>query len=147
MEIRLLIPPPWPMLAPLVQTSREEGFRFLIRLEQEYLSGKVRFQAAGETLLGAFEDSAIIGVGGLTRDTYSDDPHAGRIRHVYVLPQYRGRGIGRFLVADVERRGRPHFNALVLRTDTLAGARFYEAIGYEQFAISGTATHRRLLAL
>ena len=51
MEIRLLIPPPWPLLAPLLETSSDEGFQFLIRLEREFQSEEVRFDATGEALL------------------------------------------------------------------------------------------------
>lgn len=145
MEIRTLLPPPWPLFAPLLEAGRKEGFQFLIRLENEYLAGTVRFDAAGETLLGAFEDSTLVGVGGLTRDPYSCDPHTGRLRHLYVLPQYRGHGAGKMIVAEIQHRARAQFNALVLRTDTFAGAKFYQTLGYEQLARGGTATHRRNL--
>ena len=145
MDIRALLPPPWPLLTPLMEASRKEGFRFLLRLEQEYRSGQVCFDAAGETLLGAFEDSALVAVGGLTRDSYGEDPRSGRVRHLYVLPEWRGRGIGRMLMAEIERRAGSQFRALVLRTDTVAGARFYQALGYELLPAGGTATHRRSL--
>src|ERR1700722_9289019 len=105
MDIRSLIPPPWPQLAPLMKASRDEGFFFLSRLEHEYLSGQVLFDGAGETLLGAFEGAAIVGVAGLTRDPYDNDQRTGWVRHVYVLPQSRGRGIGKALLAEVERHG------------------------------------------
>jgi len=145
MEVRTLLPPPWTPLAALVEKSHAEGFRFLIRFEQEYLSGQVRFDCPGETLLGAFEDSALVGMGGLTRDPYTGDPRTGRVRHLYVLPDYRGRGIGRALITQIERHARTHFHSLVLRTDTPAGASFYHALGYEQLVAKGTATHRRIL--
>jgi GNAT superfamily N-acetyltransferase len=146
MDIRPLIPPPWAQLAPLMKASREESFFFLSRLEHEYLSGQVRFDGAGETLLGAFEDAAIIGVAGLTQDPYDHDQRTGCVRHVYVLPECRGHGIGKALLAEIERYGRAHFSTLVLRTDTLAAAHFYQRIGYEQLAPGEAATHRRLLA-
>lgn len=125
--------------------AARKGF-FLARLEHEYLSGQVRFDAAGETLLAVFEGSVIVGVGGLTRDSYGNDPRTGRVRHVYVLPEFRGGGIGKMLITEIERQGQAYFSALVLRTDTLAAARFYQRIGYEALAPGGTATHRRLLA-
>lgn len=129
-----------------MKASREEGFFFLSRLEHEYLSGQVRFNGAGETLLGAIEDAAIVGVAGLTRDPDDKDQRTGCVRHVYVLPECRGRGIGKALLAEIERYGKTHFSVLVLRTDTLAAASFYQRIGYEQLAPGETATHRRLLA-
>jgi GNAT superfamily N-acetyltransferase len=136
MEIRTLLPPPWPLLAPLIEASHEEGFQFLGRLEKEFLSGKARFNANGETLLGAFEGPTIIGVGGLTGDPYCDDPHTGRVRHLYVLPQWRGRGIGASLLAAIELHAVAHFKTLVLRTDTSVGAEFYQSHGYELLAAS-----------
>jgi hypothetical protein len=92
MDIRTLLPPPWTPLAAFVGRSHAEGFRFLTRFEQEYLSVRVRFKGPGETLLGAFEGSALIGMAGVTRDPYSGDPRTGRVRHVYVLPDWRGLG-------------------------------------------------------
>jgi GNAT superfamily N-acetyltransferase len=145
MDIRVLLPPPWPMLSPLVAESVEEGLRFLGRLQPEYASGQARFDAEGETFLGAFADAALIGVGGLTRDVYGAEPHTGRLRHLYVRRDWRRRGIGRVLVAELELRARAHFTALVLRTDTTAAAQFYRALGYEQIAVPSTATHRRAL--
>jgi GNAT superfamily N-acetyltransferase len=147
MDIRSLIPPPWLQLRPLMKASREEGFFFLARLEHEYLSGQVRFNGPGETLLGAFEETAIVGLAGLTRDPYDNDQHTGCVRHVYVLPQRRGRGIGKALLAEIERHGQAHFSVLVLRTDTLAAANFYQRIGYDRLPPGEPATHRRSLAL
>jgi GNAT superfamily N-acetyltransferase len=147
MEIRILLPPPWPLLAQLIEASREEGFQFLIRLKKEFLSGKVRFEAAGETLLGAFEGPSLIGVGGLTADPFGSDPHTGRVRHLYVLPQWRRHTAGSSLVRAIERHAHTYFNSLVLRTDTKPAAAFYESLGYEHLAAGETATHRRTLAV
>lgn len=145
METRILIPPSWSELAPLISASREEGFLFLVRLEHEYLSGKVRFDAAGEILLGVFENSQLVAVGGLTRDSDSEVQSAGCVRDVYVLPVHRRRGIGKLLVAEIEQRARGHFKTLILRTGNMAAANFYNRIGYETLTPDGTATHSRLL--
>jgi GNAT superfamily N-acetyltransferase len=146
METRVLIPPSWLELAPLISASREEGYLFLVRLEHEYLSGRIRFDAAGETLLGIFENSVLVGIGGPTRDPDSNVEGAGRVRHVYVLPESRHRGIGKMLLAEIELRARTHFNALVLRTDNMAAAQFYQRVGYEPVDSDSTSTHRRILA-
>jgi GNAT superfamily N-acetyltransferase len=145
MEIRTLLPRPWTPPTALVQESHAEGFRFLIRFEQEYLSGQVRFEGPRESHRGAFEDSALIGMAGLTRDPYRGNPQTDRVRHVYVLINWRARGIGKALMAEIEHRARADFHALVLRTDTRSGAKFYPALGFEQLAARGTATHRRIL--
>jgi GNAT superfamily N-acetyltransferase len=146
METRVLIPPSWVELASLISASREEGFLFLVRLEHEYLSGKVRYDGSGETLLGVFENSRLIAVGGLTQETDSDVPCTGRVRDVYVLPECRLRGIGKALLAELERRARPHFKVLVLRTSGVAIARFYERVGYSRAKANSAYSHRRVLA-
>jgi GNAT superfamily N-acetyltransferase len=145
METRVLLPPSWVELAPLISASREEGYLFLVQLEHEYLSGKVRFDATGETLLGVFEGSELVGLGAITRDLDSTIQRTGRVRHVYVLPEYRRRGFGKALLKAIERLTRPHFTSLVLRTGGVAAESFFLRVGYEPVSSEGTVTHRRLL--
>jgi GNAT superfamily N-acetyltransferase len=82
----------------------------------------------------------------------ADQPRAaiartGRVRHVYVLPNWRGHGVGRMIVRGIEQRAVGQFDALVIRTDSAKAARFYQALGYAELPIGGTATHRRALAM
>jgi GNAT superfamily N-acetyltransferase len=133
-------------LAPLVAASAGEGFRFLERLCREWMAGEARFDGPGEVLLGAYRGPALVAVGGVTRDPYGGDPDVGRLRHLYVAPEARRQGTGASLVRALEDAARPHFRALVLRTDTAQAARFYEALGYQRLPTGGTATHRRELA-
>jgi GNAT superfamily N-acetyltransferase len=146
MQIRLLLPPTWPLLASLIQASCDEKFTSLVRLQDEYLSGKVCFDSAGEALLGTFQATRLIAIGGLTHDPYSRDPNVGRVRHLYVMPQWRRHGIGTKLQAEIERQAQAHFSTIVLRTDTKIAASFYESLGYERMAACRNATHRRTLA-
>ena len=145
MQILPLDPLPIDALKPLVDEGTREGFRFLRRLVDEHASGQVRFDAAGEVLLGVFEGDELVAVGGVTRDPYADSDDVGRVRHVYVRAAHRGRGVGTLLVRALEERARGRFSALTLRTDTEAAARFYAALGYRALAAGGTATHRREL--
>jgi GNAT superfamily N-acetyltransferase len=146
MQIRSLIPPSWPLFASLVQASCDEGFTSLVRLQDEYLSGKVCFDSAGEALFGAFQATRLIGIGGLTRDPHANDPDIGRVRHLYVLPQWRRHSIGTNLLAAIERQAQTHFSTLVLQGDTKTAASFFESLGYERMADGKNATHRRTLA-
>ena len=73
-------------------------------------------------------------------------PPIGRLRRLYVLPDARRQGVGRALVRRLEFDAMPHFTRLVLRTDSDAAARFYEALGYERLPAGGSATHARALA-
>ena len=145
MEILPLLPPPWPQLASLIEASCDEGFKFLVRLQDEYVSGEVCFDGPGEALFGAFQATRLIGIGGLTHDPYGGDPTTGRIRHLYVLPPWRRRGVGAYLIAELQRNAQAQFRTLVLRTDTEIGASFYESLGYERLVSGKTATHRRTL--
>lgn len=144
LPIRSLLPPPWPDLAPLVEESEREGFRFLARLRRDFDDGSNRFDAPGEALLGCCRGAELVAVGGLNRDPYSPEPRVGRLRHLYVSAAFRRRRVGRMLVDALVAAARPRLGVLLLRTDTAAAARFYEALGFEAVA-SPYATHRRVL--
>lgn len=141
-DIRPLGPPPWSGLNALVDASVREGFRFLARLREEFEDGRNRFAADGEVLLGMFRGLDLVAVGGLNRDPHSGRPRAGRVRHVYVLPSFRRAGVGRALMEALIARATPWFDELVLRTDTDAAARFYQALGFAPEAGIPGATHR-----
>ena len=133
--------PGWEELAPLISAARDEGFRFLERLRDDWLSGENRFQEPGEGFWAVYVDSELVGVGGLNRV----DAETARVRRVYVAPSHRHHGVGRALleaIIDAARRG--GFRWLVLRSDKADG--FYTAIGFEQVSDLPNITHRlRLL--
>lgn len=143
--IRSLLPPPWPALQPLIEESECQGFGFLARLKRDFEDGSNRFDAAGEALLGAWRGEQLVAVAGLNRDPYARDPRIGRLRHLYVRSQDRGRGVGRALVAALLAAAEPYFGVVRLRTDTDAAARFYQALGFVPIH-SPHATHQRVLA-
>jgi len=138
---------PTDALAPLLAASIDEGFHFVERLVREWQEGKECFNRPGELLLAAYHGPSIIAIGGLTADPYSNEPAIGRLRHIYVRPDARHRGMGRRLVQRLERGAERTYRALVLRTDTPTAARFYEALGYTPLPPGGTATHRRELVV
>jgi GNAT superfamily N-acetyltransferase len=136
---------PTTALAPLLAASTAEGFRFVERFAREWEEGKACFDRPGELFLAAYDGANVIAMGGLTADPYISDPSLGRLRHLYVRPDARRRGMGRRLVQALERAAQGKYRALVLRTDTATAARFYEALGYSPLPPGGTATHRRKL--
>ncbi len=73
----------------------------LRRPAENWQSGKNRFNAPGETLLGAFVNHQLVGVCGINSDPFSPQPRAGRIRHLYISERYRRRGIGQQLLVSV----------------------------------------------
>lgn len=76
--------PDAPGFAALRIESLEQHFNMLRRLAENWQSGKNRFNAPGETLLGAFVNHQLVGVCGINSDPFSPQPRAGRIRHLYI---------------------------------------------------------------
>ena len=138
---------PTSAIALLLAASTAEGFRFVERFAREWKEGKTRFDRRGELFLAAYDGAgtSVIAIGGLTADPYTNGTALGRLRHLYVRPDARRRGIGRRLVQILEHAAEGEYRALVLRTDTATGARFYEQLGYTPLPPGGTATHRREL--
>ena len=81
--------PDAPGFAALRIESLEQHFNMLRRLAENWQSGKNRFNAPGETLLGAFVNHQLVGVCGINSDPFSPQPRAGRIRHLYISERYR----------------------------------------------------------
>jgi GNAT superfamily N-acetyltransferase len=132
MDIRALADLQRLELQPLVDRSLAEGYRFVAKLEDEWLDGSNRFDRPGEALYGAWRDGAMIGVCGRNIDPYRADPGVARLRHLYVLPAGRRLGVGRALVERVVQDARGWFRGIALRTplgDQGASA-FYAAIGF-----------------
>ncbi len=126
-------------LEELRREAQDEGFRFVEKLWEEWESGKNRFDAPGEKLLGCLEHETLIAVGGLNEDPFSRSG-IGRIRRVYVRPAWRGQGIGQRLVETLVQTARASFATLELRTHNPSAARLYERIGFKSRATQN-ATH------
>lgn len=107
----------------------EDGFSMVTRLREEWLSGVNRFDGFGERLIGAYLGDRLVGIGGLNRDPYLDNPAIGRLRHIYVLRDVRRSGIGAMLVRSLIEAARGRFE--VVRLSTGRAATFYETLGFE----------------
>jgi GNAT superfamily N-acetyltransferase len=116
--------------SPLVAESEREGWRFVRRLADEWAAGTNRFDRPGEALLAAWVDGALVGVCGLNADPYAGDPAIGRVRRLYVLREFRGRGVGNLLVQAVLQSARTRFRSLHVRTESAAAGRLYERLGF-----------------
>ena len=128
-------------LQPLLMESQEQGFEFVDRLVAEYVAGINRFQRPGEALFGVYCEQQLIAIGGLNRDPYSQDGDVGRVRHVYVLSDWRHQGIGKQLVERIVQEARTHFRVLTLRTFSHQAAGFYQAMGFMTEPEIDSATH------
>ncbi len=83
----------------------------------------------------------IIGICGLNIDPYANSQSIGRVRHLYVMVEYRRRGIGRALVERVIDEARLNFNRLHLRTHSDVADKFYRAIGFTPYDGDEYCTH------
>ena len=134
-------------LDELVQASANEGFGLLERLRDEWRCGANTFVLPGEALFEARHKGALVGVCGLNRDPYADDPSVGRVRRLYVAPEARRMGVGRRLVSAVLREACGHFATVRARTTAHEGALFYQALGFHQTSGVPTASHEIQVAL
>ena len=127
-------------VAELSRLASAEGHAFVARARAEWDSGVNRFDAPGEGLFVALTASDVVGLCGLNADPFVEDPMIGRLRHLYVAPLWRRRGIGRSLVDTCLDLATGHFERVRLRTFDEGAARFYEAIGFRRIE-EPDATH------
>ncbi|HJV57769.1 MAG TPA: GNAT family N-acetyltransferase [Methylomirabilota bacterium] len=132
---------PTDRLAALLAESEQQGFRFVRRLVQEWESGDNRFDRPGEALFVARVGVDVVGVCGLSVDSYTGDPKVGRVRHLYVLVPHRRSGVGEQLVADVLEAAPGRFERLHLRTTNPTAARLYERLGFRRTFDARDRTH------
>lgn len=79
-----------PGFLALRSESLAQHFNMLRRLAENWQSGKNRFSAPGEKLLGAFVGGQLVGVCGLNVDPFSPQLRTGRIRHLYISDAFVG---------------------------------------------------------
>lgn len=127
--------------ASIIAEAPDQGGAFLLRMRDEWIGGTLRFERPGEFLLGAFRDGRLVGVGGVSLDPYHPAPRLGRVRHVYVLKECRGQGIGRALMLAILERARGRFETLRLKTSSAGAAKLYESLGFSRSEQDGE-THR-----
>ncbi|HWL24451.1 MAG TPA: GNAT family N-acetyltransferase [Ureibacillus sp.] len=129
-------------LVSLVKKSKEEGFRFVERLLNEYQNGSNTFNHLGEGLFGVFnEEGVLVAIGGLNKDPYSNGQNIGRLRRFYVDKEYRRNGIGSLLVKSIIDEAKRYYKILVLHTDTEQADRFYSSIGFTKGNLYPNSSH------
>lgn len=119
-------------LERLAVAARADGHANIDLLVNEFRSGMNQFSRPGEALLGAFTEGQLIGIGGLNIDPYEQHSNAGRIRRLYVHPNWRGAGIGAVIVAKIESLALGRFPVIQLFTESAQAGRFYEGLGYSR---------------
>lgn len=125
---------------PIIDESRIFGFNFINRLYSDWKSGANRFDDRGEQLAGLFEEGLLKAVAGLNRDPFTDDFSVGRIRHVYLLEEWRRLGFGRMLVEHLTYGVAHPFTTVRLRSSNRTASAFYEKLGFTKITYK-YATH------
>lgn len=128
-------------LAELVAASEREDFGALATLRDAWQAGTNRFDRECEILLAARRDGQLVGICGLNRDPYCEDPRVGRVRHLYVHPGARRTGVATQLLEEVLRRAIGNFELLRLRTHRQDAAAFYLARGFAAVDDEPDCTH------
>jgi GNAT superfamily N-acetyltransferase len=119
-------------IGSLVDESKREGYLFVQRTIEDWDSGANRFSETAEGLWGLVSGIELIGIGGLNRDPYVEDAHAGRVRHLYIRQAYRRKGCASMLMNTIIDQARLNFRVLRLFTANPAAAVFYEQLGFER---------------
>ncbi|WP_100407691.1 GNAT family N-acetyltransferase [Bacillus solitudinis] len=126
----------------LVKQSKEEGFRFVERLVNDYKNGTNTFNNWGEAIFGVFnEKGEMVAIGGLNKDPYSNKQYIGRLRRFYVSKEYRRKGIGRLLLKRIIDEAKKYYKILVLHTDTKQADNFYTSFGFSKENLYQNTTH------
>ena len=131
--------PQGPAFETLRISARTEAYQFIEKLKLHWDDGSDRYALPGETFLSVVFDDQLAAVGGLNHDPYLNDG-TGRIRHVYVMPDFRRRKVGSELVCHLIEQAKGNFPALRLRAANEAAAIFYDRLGFQRIS-HDTATH------
>ena len=126
----------------MVKESKDEGFRFIERLVNDYKNDSNTFHQLGESLYGVFNNEGVlVAIGGLNIDPFSTEETIGRLRRFYVLGDYRRNGLGSLLLERIISEAKDHYNVIVLHTDTEQADHFYQAFGFIKEARYPKTTH------
>jgi len=93
---------------------------------------------ASNFIVGAFEESKLVGTAGFFRRKNNKERHKGHIWGVYVRPESRGTGIASALMKEIVRRAR-EIDGLeqitLVASANLPAQRLYKALGFESYGI------------
>lgn len=122
---------PHPSFPTLAAEAADEGHAFLERMQDDWDTGKNRFSAPGEYVVGISLGDRLVAIGGLNKDPYAIEATTGRLRHLYVATPHRRIGVGRALVDTLLSQAGSYYHRIRLRTDSAEAAAFYESYGFQ----------------
>ncbi len=136
---------PFPGFERLRLESLQEGYHFLDRLQQEWVQGNNRFDKEGEGLFSIWIGSILAGIGGINIDPFLQNPSIGRLRRFYIASRWRRQGLGKRLLEHILLQAQPQFHEVVLFTDHLAAANFYESMGFISIKHTPKISHKGVI--
>ncbi len=114
----------------LAETAADENVRNVARLSDDWSSSAERFDQNGAALFGAFANTHLIAIGGVTPEPAL--PEAFRVRRFYVHPTHRRQGAARTLASTVIAHAFKHADTITCNARaSAAAAPFWEAMGFE----------------
>lgn len=100
--------------------------------KQHHSDKEILDDAAGGYAVVLERGGEVVGTGALTAE--------GKVTRVYVRPDLQGRGLGRRIMAHLERRARSRGHQSVFLNASLVAKPFYEALGYRLRAAKSATT-------
>jgi GNAT superfamily N-acetyltransferase len=97
----------------------------------------------GSCFFGAYADGAMAGIVGFVRRPGERRQHVAELRSVYVLPEFRGRGVGRMLLETVLSHARSVDGMrqviLCVNAANQPARRLYQSLGFVRFGLEPSA--------
>lgn len=119
-------------------TTYEEG----VAIPPELLAERIKGMG-DDFVMGAFESGKLLGYAGFQRETRVKLRHKGKVLGMYVIPEARGTGLGRRLLAELIERVRTldgmELLLLTVTHSNEAARKLYLSVGFVSFGVEPNA--------
>lgn len=115
----------------LEAAARGEGYDFLARLARNWRDGAY-LGDADASVFGVYGEGELVAIGAQTADEYDPSPDHRRLRHFYVHPEARRRGVGTTLAGTLIQEAFQLAPLLHLRATHDLSRAFWDSLGFER---------------
>jgi RimJ/RimL family protein N-acetyltransferase len=105
---------------------------------------RICFAPGQGVIIGAFKDGQLVGLGGLSRCERLKERHKAWIWGLYVLPEFRGRGLARAVMAQLMDYARAQEDILIVNLTVITSNQWAKKI-YEQLGFVTTGHENKAL--